>query len=211
MRLDRGTLVVVAVALTSCQVEEPPVVLAGSRWSELPASVPVTAFARADGIYVVLPEEEPRQVAGWGEEPLVSPDGTRVLFRRSAGHAQGFDAELWTVPVAGGEPTRAWRAGAFELAESAAWSESGRWIVFTRTRWRNTPQGPAVCGPTTCSGPARAVVLLRAEDAQARVLGPGTAATVSADERFVTWLDGGRMTVQEIDSAGLPIGSRSRT
>jgi len=57
----------------------------------------------------------------------VSPDGTQVLF--NAGH--GDLANLYTIPVAGGEPTAVTSLKAFNLA--GAWSADGRTVAFAST------------------------------------------------------------------------------
>jgi Tol biopolymer transport system component/DNA-binding winged helix-turn-helix (wHTH) protein len=61
------------------------------------------------------------------ERPRVSPDGTQVLF--NAGH--GDVANLYRIPVAGGEPTAVTALKAFNIA--GAWSSDGRTVAFGST------------------------------------------------------------------------------
>ncbi len=58
-------------------------------------------------------------------DPVFSPDGSRLLFSSS----RDGGGQLWTLPVAGGEPTKLtdWSPG----LGSATWSPDGRWIAAT--------------------------------------------------------------------------------
>jgi dipeptidyl aminopeptidase/acylaminoacyl peptidase len=58
----------------------------------------------------------------WIEEFHVSPDGELIAFK------SGGNYDLWTVPTAGGEPTRITDLGGRALAPS--FSPDGRWIAF---------------------------------------------------------------------------------
>ena len=60
----------------------------------------------------------------WIEEFDVSPDGDLLVFKSAA--AGGYD--LWTVPSAGGEPTRITELAGREMAPR--FSPDGRWIAF---------------------------------------------------------------------------------
>ena len=60
----------------------------------------------------------------WIEEFDISPDGATLVFKSAA--AGSYD--LWTVPAAGGEPTRVTEMAGREMAPR--FSPDGRWIAF---------------------------------------------------------------------------------
>jgi Tol biopolymer transport system component/DNA-binding winged helix-turn-helix (wHTH) protein len=62
------------------------------------------------------------------ERPRVSPDGQSIVFN------MGFEsqAELYTIPAAGGSPTQLTYLNAFSLG--GAWSEDGRSVAFASTK-----------------------------------------------------------------------------
>lgn len=60
----------------------------------------------------------------WIEEFDISPDGGLLVFKSAAGGSY----DLWTVPTAGGEPTRITTMAGREM--SPRFSPDGRWIAF---------------------------------------------------------------------------------
>jgi tricorn protease len=72
---------------------------------------------------------EPRRIrpaaARWHFPPRISPDGERIAYADST-------QTLYTVPVAGGEPTVVDRARQAPITEYA-WSPDGRWLAYAKT------------------------------------------------------------------------------
>ena len=67
---------------------------------------------------------EPLAETVWIEEFDLSPDGGLLVFKSAAGGSY----DLWTVPTAGGEPTRITTMAGREM--SPRFSPDGRWIAF---------------------------------------------------------------------------------
>lgn len=67
---------------------------------------------------------EPLAETVWIEEFDLSPDGGLLVFKSAAGGSY----DLWTVPTAGGEPTRITTMAGREMAPR--FSPDGRWIAF---------------------------------------------------------------------------------
>ena len=61
----------------------------------------------------------------WHFPPRISPDGERIAYADST-------QTLYTVPVAGGEPTVVDRARQAPITEYA-WSPDGRWLAYAKT------------------------------------------------------------------------------
>lgn len=68
--------------------------------------------------------------------PAWSPDGQTLAFVRSTRSSSGFnvtnDADIFTVPVAGGDPTPLVGASGDGLNYYPAYSPDGQWLAFTR-------------------------------------------------------------------------------
>lgn len=71
-----------------------------------------------------------RRVLDSGDEPVVSPDGREILFRRWIGGRTSF----WIAGIDGGAPRKLFAADHGELT-GARFSGSGRWIAFY---WRES-------------------------------------------------------------------------
>jgi Tol biopolymer transport system component len=84
-----------------------------------------------------------------GDDPDVSPDGSKITFARRDG--------VYVVPVAGGKPRRITRN-----AKHPEWSPDGTSLAFTRTS--------RVCDEGGCRG---RVLIVRATGGRARPIGPG--------------------------------------
>ena len=95
------------------------------------------AFSTASGIYLVSPETSsvrrivvsPLSAEDWA--PQFSPDSRQLMFVRN--HQVGEPDEIWTVPVAGGEPVRLLSERG-RIASPPQWSYDARSVVFSSNR-----------------------------------------------------------------------------
>jgi dipeptidyl aminopeptidase/acylaminoacyl peptidase len=73
--------------------------------------------------------------------PVLSPDGSRVLYTVTTYNLETFRAktEIWSVPVAGGEP-RPFITSEAGSNSAPAWSPDGRRVAFVSTRGGSGPQ-----------------------------------------------------------------------
>lgn len=70
----------------------------------------------------------------WPSDPVISPDGTRIVFqvRTSDREANSSSSDLWVVPIGGGTPVRLTRTGGSNT--SPAWSPDGSRLAFISRR-----------------------------------------------------------------------------
>jgi len=60
---------------------------------------------------------------------VISPDGSRVAYRRFAGPK----VEIWISSLAGDTPVRAVQRSTQHISEGASWSPDGNWIAYYST------------------------------------------------------------------------------
>ncbi len=95
------------------------------------------AFAGPSGIYALNAdasavrrvEETPPGAEDWG--PQFSPDGAQLLFIRN--HSLGQPDEIWSVPVAGGQPSRILSEPG-RITGSPQWSYDARSVIYSSNR-----------------------------------------------------------------------------
>jgi TolB protein len=92
-----------------------------------PAEASALFAVKPDGsaLHRVTPWTSDRQV----RSPMLSPDGTTVLFRMTPLN-QDFGGDYYTVSSKGGTPKQLTHFGAGHTTGSAAWSPDGRMVVF---------------------------------------------------------------------------------
>src|SRR5205823_12865062 len=68
----------------------------------------------------------------WIGDPQISPDGTRVTFVRVTVNEkkEGYNASLWSVPIADGEPPHQLTKGDHD--STPRWSPDGKFLLFLR-------------------------------------------------------------------------------
>jgi Tol biopolymer transport system component len=76
---------------------------------------------------LVTARDFPLDTTQWFMGPVLSPDGTRVIYTRN-GKSDGR-ARLWMSSVAGGPPVRVVKGGE-DTEFAGSWSPDGRWFVY---------------------------------------------------------------------------------
>jgi len=76
---------------------------------------------------LVTPRDFPPNTTRGFMAPALSPDGTRVIYRRLQFESQG---ELWISAVAGGPPVRLLNSDGPGQSNPGSWSHDGKWYVF---------------------------------------------------------------------------------
>ena len=74
----------------------------------------------------------PRQLSDEGWSASVSPDGSQIVFLKSAVYGE-MGAELWLMRADGGDQRKIVSAGEAVL-DSPVWSPDGRWIAYEKIR-----------------------------------------------------------------------------
>ena len=120
-----------------------------------------------------------------GSDPSVSPDGRYVVFSHRIGDSPQVRAQLWTVPLQGGEGHRLTPEDFPYDATRPSWSPDGRLIAFRASRQING------------SSPSGGIWLISASGADLRpVIGD------PVNDYYPRWFPDGRRMVIERDVPG---------
>ncbi|QSQ19363.1 PD40 domain-containing protein [Pyxidicoccus parkwayensis] len=159
------------------------------------------------------------------EQPHYNRTNNQLLFlRKDATKPAGFDTSLFLVPVTGGTvqmiadfTTESATGGSIDsYIANPIWSPDGTLAAYVRAYFFNPTSGtPELCGggSTPCAGRPGNIIFVRRINsatgegaaAEASFVEGGTLPSFSPDGRFLAYVKGGQLYIQQIDPAtGLP-------
>lgn len=170
---------------------------------------------------------------GTAEQPHFNRTNNQLLFLRTdATKPEGFNTSLFLIPVTGGtvqtiadftsEQVTGGTVDSF--IANPTWSPDGTWAAYVRAYYaRPTGGSPVLCGGTgggLCQNrPGNVIALRRVDPAtgapteapEAVFVEGGTLPSFSPDGRFIAYIQGGELYVQQLDPAtGSKVGEAIR-
>ncbi|MBJ6765339.1 PD40 domain-containing protein [Myxococcaceae bacterium JPH2] len=163
-----------------------------------------------------------------GTEPYYNRTNTELLFLKAKATSPAlFNEELYSLPATGGTATLIAAMGSDAVTGGSVdsfiayptWSPDGTWAAYVRAYFANPTGGsPLLCGnagATLCGTREANIIFVRRLDASGAPVGDekalvpgGTLPAFSPDGRFLAYVAGGKLYVQQLNPADAsPVGA----